>query len=66
MVDVPAAVELDRTLEGDHGRGVALRLGVGVLLEASVVVGHVGVVVLRVVDLSARRGWGEGGGRVGL
>ena len=45
------AVELQGALESDHGGDVVLRLGIGVLLESGVEVGHVRLVVFSVVDL---------------
>ena len=51
VVDVPSAVELDRSLKGDHRGVVALHLCFRVLLHRNVKVGDVRVVVLGVVQL---------------
>ncbi len=51
VVQMSAAVELDDLLEGNDGRDILLGLGLDELAERSVEVGHVGVVVLGVVDL---------------
>lgn len=51
VVDVPSAVELDRSLKGDHRGVVALDLCFRVLLHRHVKVGDVRVVVLGVVQL---------------
>lgn len=62
VVDVPAAVEVDGGFQGDLGRHVVLGLRLVQLLERGVVVGHVGVVVVLVVQLHdlARDGGLEG------
>ena len=51
VVKVTTAVEVDGGLKGDLGSNVALVLGFLELLNRVVVVGHVGVVVVLVVDL---------------
>merc|ERR1719446_1239502 len=51
VVHVATAIELNRGLQRNHGRSVAFGLGVRVLLNGGVVVGHIGVVMLRVVNL---------------
>ena len=51
VVDVPSAVELDRSLKGDHRGVVTLDLRFRVLLHRHVKVGDVRVVVLGVVQL---------------
>lgn len=51
VVSQPTApVELDGTLKGNHHRVVPFRLSLGVLLHRDIEVGHVGVVVLGVVN----------------
>lgn len=50
VVDVTTAVEVDERLEGDLGGDVVLLLGFGDLLAEVVERGHVGVVVVLVVE----------------
>mmetsp|Transcript_18970 Transcript_18970/g.52690 ORF Transcript_18970/g.52690 Transcript_18970/m.52690 type:complete len:212 (+) Transcript_18970:760-1395(+) len=63
VVDVTAAVELERSLQSDGGADVAGRHGGVDLFDRGIEVADVGVVVLRVMD---RHGLGRDGGFQGV